>query len=83
MSEYKEKISGQVENIKIRGQARILKVKKIREKFKEKLASFELQAPVKIDFSAYASVEIARKEIFTETFTITRKREESIKANVI
>ena len=47
---------------------------KIKEKFEEKLTSFTLQAPVRLDFSAYASVDIAKKEIFSNIFSIEKKR---------
>lgn len=75
MGEYKGKISGLIDKISLQAQARIMKVSKIKEKFEEKLASFSLQEAVKLDFSAYASVDVARKEIFSSIFSVEKKRQ--------
>lgn len=74
MGEYKGKMSGLIEKISLQAQARILKVSKMKEKFNEKLTSFTLQAPVKLDFTAYASIDIAKKEIFSNIFTIEKQK---------
>jgi hypothetical protein len=75
MGEYKGKMSGLINKISLQAQSRIMKVSKIQEKFQEKLISFTLQEPVKLDFSAYSSLDIARKEIFLNIFTIEKQRQ--------
>lgn len=82
MNEYKGKISGQIEVMKNRAQSRILKVDKIKEKFKAKLAVYTSQDPVRLDFTAFSSVELARKEIFHQIFKISKRKSASVQANV-
>lgn len=82
MSEYKGQISGLIEKMSTQAESRILKIQKIKEKFESKLASFTLQGAVKLDFNAYSSVDIARKEIFGSMFIITKQKSVTIKTNV-
>ncbi len=74
MGELKGKMNGLIEKISLQAQARILKVSKIKEKYEEKLVSFTLQEPVRLDFSLYASYDAARKDIFSKIFTIEKQQ---------
>jgi len=82
MAEYKGKVSGLIDKMQRRAKSRILKTEKIREKFKDRLSSYNLQKPIILDLNVFPSIDVARKEVFTNIFMIQKQKSVTSKANV-
>lgn len=72
MKETKAEIIKLITKYQIRSESRIFKLKKIQREYQLKLNSFNSQGVFKLDFSAFETMEIAKKVIFGSLFSISK-----------
>ena len=69
---HREDIIKLITKYQIRSESRIFKLKKIQREYQLKLNSFNSQGVFKLDFSAFETMEIAKKVIFGSLFSISK-----------
>jgi hypothetical protein len=77
MNEDKEKIKSLIEKLDKKSESRISKLKDIKSRFKARLENSSENSKFSLDFSLYKNTQIAKKELFSSVFTISKKKRDN------